>query len=194
MKPKISGNTTLSELGTIVCSALREVGIDAFLSGGAVVSIYTKNKYQSYDLDFVTIANRRKIHEVMIQLGFDRTESRLYAHPKTKFSVEFPGAAFLIGDQPIREFAEIRSLQGTLKLLTPTDCVKDRLAAYFHWNDRQGLNQAIAVANAHPVKIAEIEEWSKREGMRSKFSDFLSALSDQRPLLKKPSKKNPEKV
>src|SRR5258708_5354084 len=108
MKFSINGNTSLLELGAIVCDALRKDGIDAFLSGGAVVSIYTENKYQSYDLDFVTIAERRKIHEVMIRIGFHRTESRLYTHPRTKFSVEFPGAAFLIGDQPIHEFAELK--------------------------------------------------------------------------------------
>ena len=116
MKGQINKNTSLSELGAIVCEALRDDGIDAFLSGGAVVSIYTENRYQSFDLDFVTIADRRKVHEVMVRLGFDRTESRLYTHPDTKFAVEFPGAAFLIGDQPIREFRELKLPQGTLKL------------------------------------------------------------------------------
>jgi len=32
-----------------------------------------------------------------------------------------------------------------LCLLTPTDCVKDRLAAYFFWNDLQSLGQAVMV-------------------------------------------------
>lgn len=109
----------------------------------------------------------------MVRLGFARTESRLYTHPESKYAVEFPGAAFLIGDQPIRNFAKMELPQGTLKLLTPTDCVKDRLAAYFHWNDRQGLNQAVAVAKSHPIDVADIEAWSKREGMRNKFQDFL---------------------
>ncbi len=172
----IHENTTIVELGATVCEALREVGIDAFLSGGAVVSIYTENKYQSYDLDFVTIADRREIHKIMKQLGFRQTESRLYTHPRTQFAVEFPGAAFLIGDQLIHEFAELKLPQGTLKLLTPTDCVKDRLASYFHWSDRQGLNQAVAVALAHPIKIKEVALWSKREGMQAKFTDFLTAI------------------
>jgi hypothetical protein len=184
----IGENTSISELGAIVCDALKREGIDAFLSGGAVVSIYTKNKYQSYDLDFVTLADRRRIHKVMIRLGFDRSESRLYTHPNTKFAVEFPGAAFLIGDQPILEFAELKLPQGILKLLTPTDCVKDRLAAYFHWNDRQGLNQAVGVAVAHSVKISEIETWSKREGMKIKFEDFLDSLKEANRALKENKK------
>lgn len=83
----------------------------------------------------------------------------------------------LIGDQPIRRFRELKVPKaGILKLLTPTDCVKDRLAAYYHWNDRQGLNQAVWVAEAHAVKIKDVTEWSIREGHREKLQDFLAAL------------------
>lgn len=123
----------------------------------------------------------------MLQLGVDRAESRLYTHPETKFAVEFPGAAVLIGDQPIREFAELKFPQGTLKLLTPTDCVKDRLAAYFHWNDRQGLNQAVAVAIARPVKFRDIEIWARKERMHAKFADFMELFHKTRKKRKGPS-------
>jgi len=47
--------------------------------------------------------------------------------------------------------------------------VKDRLAAYFHWNDRQSLEQALLVAKAQPVDIKEIRRWSKAEDAREKF-------------------------
>ena len=66
----INSKTTIAEIGSIVFEALRKEGIDAFLSGGAVVSIYTKNKYESYDLDFVSLADRTKIKKVMVALGF----------------------------------------------------------------------------------------------------------------------------
>jgi hypothetical protein len=42
-----------------------------------------------------------------------------------------------IGNQAIHIFNEIKTKKGTLQLLTATDCVKDRLAAYFHWDDLQ---------------------------------------------------------
>ena len=47
---------------------------------------------------------------------------------------------------PRYTFLEIASKKystGTLRLLTATDCIKDRLAAYYHWRDEQGLEQAI---------------------------------------------------
>ncbi len=54
MNSQINKKTSLAALGAIVCEALQHAGIDAFLSGGAVVSIYTENRYESFDLDFVT--------------------------------------------------------------------------------------------------------------------------------------------
>jgi hypothetical protein len=146
------------------------------LSGGAVVSIYTNNKYESFDLDFISVADRNEIKKVMLSLGFTKDHARYFTHTNSVYFVEFPGAAMIIGDQPIKEFSELNLPQGTLKLLTPTDSVKDRLAAYYHWNDRQSLNQAIWIAEAHPVKLEEIGAWSDREGMKTKFKDFITAL------------------
>lgn len=53
---EISNTTTLKELALIVCSRLKDDGIDAVLTGDAVVSIYTQNQYKSFDLDFVSHA------------------------------------------------------------------------------------------------------------------------------------------
>ena len=59
-----------------------------------------------------------------------------------------------------------------LKLLSPTDCIKDRLAAYYHWNDIQSLDQAILVAKGNKIDLKEIERWSINEGMIDKFKIF----------------------
>jgi len=60
----ITRNTTLVELAAIVSDTLEREGIIATLSGGAVVSIYTENRYVSADLDFVTIALVKKSYKV----------------------------------------------------------------------------------------------------------------------------------
>lgn len=98
---RITRQMSLLEIGALVCTRLKEAGIDTFLSGGAVVSIYTENKYQSYDLDFVTFADFRKIEKIMNGLGFSREEGRHFIHPDTPYFVEFPGSAAAIGDEPI---------------------------------------------------------------------------------------------
>lgn len=52
---------------------------------------------------------------------------------------------------------------GELRLLTPMDCVMDRLAGYYHWKDPQSLDQAVAVARRRQkIDLQRIERWSRR--------------------------------
>lgn len=173
----INEKSSIEEIGAIVCQRLMDQGIDAFLSGGAVVSIYTKNKYESFDLDFISFADRKKIKAVMLDLGFVQDVSRLYIHPKSKFFVEFPGNSTEIGDEKITEFSEKIVNGNKLILLTPTDCVKDRLAAFIHWNDPQGLVQAVWVARSQAVILSKIEKFCKSEGSQVTYLKFMDELS-----------------
>jgi hypothetical protein len=66
---------------------------------------------------------------------------------------------------------------GSLQLLTPTDCVKDRLSSFFHWNDQQALEQALLVAKEHPIDIHDIQNWANGEGhQQEKMKIFLKKL------------------
>jgi hypothetical protein len=55
---RITASTTLEELAAIVSTTLDAAGITAVLSGGAVVSIYTNNEYESSDLDFISARSK----------------------------------------------------------------------------------------------------------------------------------------
>lgn len=158
-------------------AALEAAGISAVLSGGAVVSIYTENQYESGDLDFISSANIKSIADAIGSLGFVR-RGRMFSHPRTPLFVEFPAGPLAIGDQLISatEVAERRTAAGTLRLLTPTQCVMDRLAAYFHWNDLQSLDQALMVASNQSVNISRLEDWAKREGAGEKLETFKKRL------------------
>jgi hypothetical protein len=168
----ISEQTTLKELALLVGSCLKEDGIDAVLTGGAVVSIYTENQYQSFDLDFISHSSVREITASLKKIGFTRTKGRYYIHPNSDFYVEFPAPPIAVGHKPLKHFNEITTNSGYLKLLTPTQCVMDRLAAFYHWNDLQSLEQAVLVAESHEIGFNEIEEWSIAEGMLEKFNHF----------------------
>lgn len=65
-----------------------------------------------------------------------------------------------------------------MQLLTPTDCVKDRLSSFYHWNDEQALEQALLVANNHPVDLNDIRRWTKDEGQEEKIKFFLEKLQN----------------
>lgn len=173
---QINNKTTLKELAGLICEKLREHGINAVLVGGAVVSIYTNNRYASLDLDFITHAETKEINIALAELDFIKSKRRYYSHPKTKYFVEFPSPPLSIGDKPIKKWAKMRLNTGTLELLTPTQCVMDRLAAFYHWNDRPSLEQAIMVARTHRINFNEVKDWSKIENMIEKYKVFRNKL------------------
>ena len=57
-------------------------------------------------------------------------------------------------------------------MITATQCVMDRLAAFYFWKDRQALEQAIAVARAHPIDLDAVSRWSQAEGQDVAFDEF----------------------
>lgn len=72
----------------------------------------------------------------------------------------------MIGSEHIDRWATRRRGEELLHILSPTDCCKDRLAAFLHWSDRSGLQQALAVARAQrkSVEVEEIERWAIVQG------------------------------
>ncbi|MBC8335955.1 MAG: hypothetical protein ISR59_00050 [Anaerolineales bacterium] len=166
-----------AELSAFVQAHLEKEGIDVVLSGGSVVTIYSNNKYVSKDLDLVNryAINHKKIRSVMIKLGFQE-QGRYFTHLDTELFIEFPAGPLAIGEEVISDIVEREVETGTLRIISPTDCVKDRLAAYYHWNDHQCLVQAEYVAQSQNVDLEEVEKWSEREGMLAKFEEIRSRL------------------
>jgi hypothetical protein len=57
--------------------------------------------------------------------------------------------------------------------LSPTDSCRDRLAAFYHWRDRQSLRLAVAVARHQAVDLEAIRKWSRAEGSLAEYEEFL---------------------
>ena len=166
-------NMSIGELAAFICTHLKKNGIDVVLSGGACITIYTDNKYESFDLDFIenVSSKRKRIADSLKKIGF-KEENRYFINPETKFFIEFPSGPLSVGEEPVKEINTIQYQTGELKLISPTDCVKDRLAAYYHWQDQQSLEQAISISERHKINLKEIERWSKNEGMDYKFQEI----------------------
>jgi hypothetical protein len=173
---KIKG-ISIKDLGIYISDYLRKNGIETVLSGGACVTIYTNNKYLSYDLDFVlpVYVSRKKIRGVLEKIEFYE-EGRYFKHKDTQYFIDFLSPPLSIGEEPVKVISSIRKGRMVLKLLSPTDCVKDRLAAYYHWNDKPSLDQAILVSKDNKVDLNEVERWSINEEMTIKFKIFKSML------------------
>ena len=168
---------TQGELAAFIQTHLRKKEIDVILSGGATVSIYSSNRYISWDLDLINpySTKRRMLRETMQELGFHE-EGRHFEHPDTQFFVEFPPGPLAVGVEPVKQIDEIKFSTGMLRIISPTDCVKDRLAAYYHWDDLQCLEQAVLVAQANKIDLAEIERWSAGEGKLDEFRRIRDQL------------------
>ena len=165
----------LKELACYIYEVLKNSGIDAILVGGACVTIYSHNQYQSYDLDFVTYEDIKRIEKVLQKVGFRKT-GRCFIHKDCPYMIDFVNPPVAIGNAPIHNFEVLKTSSGSLMLLTPTDCVKDRLSAFFHWNDEQALEQALLVATDQVINLRNIKDWAKSEGFKLKIKTFLDRL------------------
>ena len=131
---------SLKDLAALVNKHLKGHGVQVVLTGGACVTIFSNAKYQSLDLDFVTSAveyKPKEITQAMSEIGFKRKPERFFEHPNCPYIIEFIPPPLSIGREPVKEIKTLRTKYGSFRLLSPTDCVKDRLAAYYFWDDVQ---------------------------------------------------------
>lgn len=168
---------TLEELASYICSELEKANIEVVLSGGSCVEIYSRGDYTSYDIDLINRYNDTffKIKKVMESIDF-KEEGKYFVHEDTKYFIEFPSGPLGVGDSDVKKIEKIVTKYGTLKLLSATDCIKDRLAAFYHWDDKQSLVQSIWVAKQNEIDFEDLENWSKKEKSMEKYQIFLNEL------------------
>lgn len=178
MKEPDWAKCTEEQLWKYVASHLAINGIDTILVGGAVVAVYTEGVYKSGDLDFVLLNYlQKKLPEVMKEIGFEVSESRHYSHPLCKhLIVEFASGPAGIGEDLNIIPSEV-SIEGTkIKIYSPTDCIRDRLASYIHFNALECLDQAVLVAQRHRFDRKKVKEWCTKEGAPKAFKEFEEKL------------------
>lgn len=171
------GEMSRKELAAFICTHLEKHEIEVTLTGGSCVSIYSDNQYSSMDLDFIErISVKRKfLIKCLEEIGFYE-ENRCFKHTDTELFVEFPPGPLAVGNEPITEVITLETEVGDLRIISPTESVKDRLAAYYFWNDLQCLDQAIMVADHNEINVDEVERWSFKQGEEEKFKVFLSKI------------------
>ena len=178
MKEPNWDNCTEEQLWKYVASHLSKNGFDTILVGGAVVAIYSEGAFRSGDLDFVQLSYRNdKLPSLMREIGFEVRESRHYSHPKCKhLIVDFVSGPLGIGEDTNIVPAEQKVNGTTIKLYSPTDCIRDRLASYIHFKALECLDQAVLVAQKHPFNRAKVKKWCEHEGALQAFLDFDEKL------------------
>lgn len=166
---------TQIEIAAFVQTHLEQNGIHVVLSGGAATGYFSQNTYVSADIDLVNefSINRKRIIDSMATIGFFEVD-RHFAHSQSQFVVEFPPGPLTVGIEPVKAVERILLETGTLIIISATDCVKDRLAAFYHWGDEQCLYQARLVKQHATIDLNEVKRWSIKEGKIKDFDRFLS--------------------
>ncbi len=166
MTPGVNRGTSLEELAAMISGALESAGIVATLSGGAAITFYAGDQYVSSDLDFVTDARMKELERALAPLGYTRRAgAREFEHPCTAYLVEFPPSPIAFGETVVSsaEASVIETAFGRLRIVTPTQIVMDRLAAFAHWHDRQSWDQAVMVAKRQEIDWDALREWADNE-------------------------------
>ena len=175
MKP-ISQFTQI-EMAAYVQSLLEKEGIRVVLSGGAATAYYSANKYVSYDVDLVNVFSvpRQRILNGLTAHGFIE-EGRYLRHPDSPNFIEFPQGPLTVGLEPVKSVEQTQLETGVLNIISATDSVKDRLAAFYHWGDEQCLFQALLICRACTVDMQEVRRWSDKEGKLREYERFAGEI------------------
>ena len=164
----IEPGSNLVQVAAAVSEALEAAGIAATLSGCGAVSIYSDNEYQSADLDFVSVERLKAISEAIAPLGFNRVpQARMFEHADIEWTVEFPAGPLGFGRTTVGddEVSTIETQFGQIRIITPTQCVMDRLALYYNYQDNQSLDQAVMVAKQQVIDWDAVYAWAESEGI-----------------------------
>src|SRR5207253_8946898 len=139
--------------------------------------INTQVLYQTDSLDFIQQGpgTQRELDEAITSIGFPRKGTQ-YFHPLARYYVKFPPGPLGIGSDYRIQPVEVVSRGRRLRMLSSTDSCRDRLAGFYHWNDRQGLEVAVRIAARKRVDMEKIRAWSKRENALPRFHVFLEEL------------------
>jgi len=175
MNPIDYKKISIRDLAALINQKFVEHDMKTVLVGGACVAIYSNNRYLSYDLDFITFERGGKIKKALLELGFE-TRGKYFSRSDCPYFIEFVSPPIAVGEELVETFKTLRTPFGQLELLTPTDCVKDRLPSFFHWDDRQALEQAIMVFEDQIVNLKEIKRWAKAENHLDKLEEFLMSI------------------
>jgi hypothetical protein len=146
--------------------------------GGGCATIHSEGAYQSEDLDWIVQSSpsQEQLDRAMASVGFKREGDR-YVHLRTDFFVEFPRGPLSIGNDLNILPVMVRVGRQSVMALSATDSCRDRLAAFYHWSDRQTLDTAVAIALRNRVDLKKIREWSVRELAVERFEEFAKELN-----------------
>lgn len=160
------------KIASIISLALKTVGLDPILVGGAAVAYYTDGSYTTADIDMVT-PTTPELKKVMNDLGFKKI-GKDFINKDLGVYIEFPSD--MLG--PTERATEIKVDNKKLRIISVEDLIVDRLCAYKYWKSGiDGINSLIILELG--IADKQIVENRARE------EDVLDALDYLETILEK---------
>lgn len=169
---------TLEELWKHVAVHLETEDIGVTLVGGGVATIYSKGKYLSGDLDFVLdsmFTKHNQVEQKLKKIGFIKY-GVIYRHPDCKFTLEYKSPPIEIGEDSRVEPEVIVHDGVNIKILTATDCIKDRLNKYHLYKDYEAFEAAVSVALEQGFAVERVEHFCRANNIQLVFEKFILEL------------------
>ncbi|HPW45271.1 MAG TPA: hypothetical protein PKU96_02740, partial [bacterium] len=177
VKPPSLEGKGIRELAAAISSYIKALGFDPVLTGQGCAAVYGASGIHLRGLEFVISEYiSKKIEAAMKELGFKHLVHRTYGSEKLGIEVSFLPPPVCVGDEMVGDIPVIKTSSGDLSLLSPTDCVRHRLAYYYRFGNKDGLDEALIVARKNKVDLDLIERWSHWEWASDKFQDFHDLL------------------
>ncbi len=181
----IDRDATLADVCFAVALALDDAALHGVLTGGSAAAMYAPDTNTSNDADFVIQGGARadELERALQPIGFRPSATiGMYVHPETPFTIDFLKGPLAVGGEYVLNSAVLQRGHLRLHILTPTDCVRDRLAHFYFWDDYTALGAAVGVARAEhgaDVNLNDLRDWTQRESAASgidyavKFAEFI---------------------
>ncbi len=97
------------QLAALVCANLAQNSVEAVLVGGACVTIYSENHYQSHDLDFATYNDLNKVGLILKKLGFDK-RGKYFVRKDCPFFIDFVNTPIAVGEEFVKNLSGFRQI------------------------------------------------------------------------------------
>lgn len=179
----IDRDTSLQRVAFEVCTALDRVGTVAVLTGGSAAAVHAPRVIHSNDLDFVLTINAKGPGptRALAALGY-RLTGQHYTHGENPLHLEFPPGPLAIGSVLVERWDTLTEGDLKLHVLSPTDSCRDRLAAFYHYNDRSTLLAAVQICSANPkaIHLDLVRRWSREEGFLERYEEFERRVREAR--------------
>jgi hypothetical protein len=100
-----------------------------------------------------------------------------FRNPKCPhFFIQIVSGPLGIGDDLNIKPKELKLEGQSIRILTPTDCIRDRLSAYIHDGVQSLLDQAVLVAKRQPFEDRKIKKWLLADGHEDVYKEFKAKL------------------